>query len=95
LKTLRVSDSLHDKLTRLLGEMMAKTGKPQTYTDVVDRLTAQSIIMPTKLLEKIDAVINTKQFSCKSREQFIEDAVTAMIQNLYENVSKKSLSGKT
>jgi metal-responsive CopG/Arc/MetJ family transcriptional regulator len=66
----------------LLGEMMAKTGKPQTYTDVIDALTAQSVIVPTELLEKIDAVITAKQFGYKAREQFIEDAVMTVLQNL-------------
>jgi len=66
----------------LLGEMMAKTGKPQTYNDIIDTLTAQSVIIPTKLLEKIDAVINAKQFGYKTREKFIEDAVMAMLQHL-------------
>jgi hypothetical protein len=81
LKTIRVSDKLHSKLTQLLGEMMAKTGKPKTYNDVIAALTDQSVIIPSELLEKIDAVINTKQFGHKTREQFIKDAVTDMLRH--------------
>jgi predicted nucleic acid-binding protein len=82
LKTIRVSDGLHGKLTRLLGEMIAKTGKPKTYNEIISALTDQSVIISTELLEKIDTVINIKQFGHKTREQFIEDAVTAMFQHL-------------
>lgn len=32
MKTLRVSDRAHRELTRLLGEMMAQIGKPQTFS---------------------------------------------------------------
>ena len=62
---------------------MAKTGKPQTYNDVINALTAQSVIIPAELLGKIDAAINAnKQLGYKTREQFIEGAVTALLQTL-------------
>ena len=38
MKTVQVTDEVHQKLTRLLGERMAKTGKPQTFNDVIDDL---------------------------------------------------------
>jgi len=93
LKTIRISDAAHRELTRLLGEMMAKTGKSQTYNDVIDALTAQSVIIPAELLEKIDAAINAnKQLGYKTREQFIEDAVTALLQNPSGKRKKESAS---
>jgi len=61
---------------------MAKTGKLQTYNDIISVLTDQAVIVPAELLEKIDAVININQFGLKTREQFLEDAVTTMLQNL-------------
>jgi len=76
LKTLRISDNAHRELTRLLGEMMAKTGKPQTYRDVIDVLTQRSVILPAKLLEKIDAAMNgDKQLGYGSRAELVEGAV--------------------
>ncbi|MCW4003430.1 MAG: hypothetical protein NWE95_05920 [Candidatus Bathyarchaeota archaeon] len=42
MKTVRVSDETHKKLTRLLGELMAKTGKAQTFNDVIENLIARS-----------------------------------------------------
>jgi hypothetical protein len=76
LKTIRISDAAHRELTRLLGEMMAKTGKPQTYNDVINALTAHSVIIPANLLEKIDATINeNKQLGFTTKEEFIRDAI--------------------
>ena len=42
MKTIRVTDEVHQKLTRLLGERMAKTAKPQTFNDVIDDLISQT-----------------------------------------------------
>lgn len=83
MKTLRVSDAVHSKLTRLLGERMAETGKPQTYNDVIEVLAAQCVILPSELLKQIDMAINAnKQLGYATRTQFIEDAVLAKLQNL-------------
>ena len=53
LKTTKVSDNAHRELTWLLGEMMVKTGKTQTYNHVGDALILQSLFMPAALIEKI------------------------------------------
>jgi hypothetical protein len=44
MKTIRVTDEVHRKLTQLLGEQMASTGKLQTYDDVIEALILQSKI---------------------------------------------------
>jgi predicted CopG family antitoxin len=41
LKTVRVSDEVHRKLTRLLGERMAKTGKAQTFNGAIEDLISK------------------------------------------------------
>jgi predicted CopG family antitoxin len=41
LKTIRVSDNVHQKLIRLLGERIAKTGKNQTLNDIIEYLIAE------------------------------------------------------
>jgi hypothetical protein len=41
LKTIRVTDEVHKKLTQLLGKQMANTGKPQTYNDVIEALISR------------------------------------------------------
>jgi hypothetical protein len=35
MKTIKVADDVHAKLTRLLGERIAKTGKIETYNDIL------------------------------------------------------------
>ena len=42
MKTIRVTDEVHQKLTRLLGERMAKTGEAQTFNDVINNLIEQA-----------------------------------------------------
>jgi len=80
---------------------MAKTGKPQTYNDIIAALVTQPVAMPARLLENIDATINAnKQLGSATREEFIEDAVIAMLQNLssklgQENSAKESQTKKT
>ena len=101
MKTIRISDAAHRELTRLLGEMMVKTGKPKTYNDVINALTAQSVIIPAELLENIDAAINrNKQLGYATRGELVEDAIVGILQNLSgkrkkENASKELKSKKT
>jgi len=46
MKTLRISDETHRKLTATLGTLMAETGKPQTYQDAIIALLTQSVKLP-------------------------------------------------
>lgn len=96
LKTIRISDATHRELTRLLGEMMAKTGKPQTYKDVIEALMAQGIILPAELLEKIDSVIKgNKQLGYTTRDQFIQDAVVAKLEPVQQKQTRTDEKPKT
>jgi len=38
MKTLRISDETHGKLTATVGTLMAQTGKMQTYQDAIEAL---------------------------------------------------------
>ncbi|MEM2256423.1 MAG: hypothetical protein QW497_06470 [Candidatus Bathyarchaeia archaeon] len=38
MKTIRVSDETHKKLTEILGKLTAETGKIHTYEDVIKAL---------------------------------------------------------
>ena len=75
MKTLRVSDGAHQKLTGLLGEMTAQTLKMQTYTDAIDSLLSQSVILPPELLNETQNFIEAnRQLGFTTREEFIRDA---------------------
>ena len=76
MKTLRVSDDAHQKLTAMLGEITAQTMKMQTYTDAIESLLSQSVILPPELLNEIQGFIEeNKQLGYTTREEFIRDAI--------------------
>ena len=76
MKTLRVSDNAHQKLTALIGELTAQTMKMQTYTDAIESLLSQSVMLPPELLAQIGNFIEmNKHLGYTTREEFIRDAV--------------------
>jgi hypothetical protein len=38
MKTLRISDDIHRKMTATVGTLMAQTGKMQTYQDAIEAM---------------------------------------------------------
>ncbi|MCW4008965.1 MAG: ribbon-helix-helix domain-containing protein [Candidatus Bathyarchaeota archaeon] len=76
MKTLRISDGAHLKLTALLGEITAQTMKMQTYTDAIESLLSQSVILPSELLNEIQGFVDAnKQLGYSTKEEFIRDAI--------------------
>jgi thermostable 8-oxoguanine DNA glycosylase len=76
MKTLRISDDAHQKLTALIGEITAQTMKMQTYTDAIENLLSQSVILPPELLNETQNFIEqNKQLGYTTREDFIRDAI--------------------
>jgi len=74
-KTLRITDDVHQKLTALLGDLTAQTSRMQTYTDAVEALLKQSVVLPAALLLEIESYIDkNKQLGYTTREEFIRDA---------------------
>jgi Arc/MetJ-type ribon-helix-helix transcriptional regulator len=90
MKTLRVSDDAHQKLTAMLGEITAQTMKMQTYTDAIENLLSQSVILPPELLNEIQGFIEeNKQLGYTTREEFIRDAIRyrlRFLRNQYEYI---------
>lgn len=86
MKTLRISDDAHQKLTALLGELTAQTMKMQTYTDAIESLLSQSVILPPELLNQIESFIEeNKHLGFTTREEFIRDAVRWRLRFLKED----------
>ncbi|XES78375.1 MAG: ribbon-helix-helix domain-containing protein [Candidatus Bathyarchaeia archaeon] len=76
MKTLRISDDAHQKLTGMLGEITAQTMKMQTYTDAIENLLSQSVILPPELLNETQNFIETnRKLGYTTREEFIRDAI--------------------
>jgi hypothetical protein len=75
MKTLRISDGIHGKLTATVGTLMAQTGKMQTYQDAIEAMLNRSVILPTELLAEIEKFIETnKHLGYTTREEFIRDS---------------------
>ena len=76
MKTLRISDDAHQKLTGMLGEITAQTMKMQTYTDAIENMLSQSVTLPPELLNETQNFVDAnKQLGYTSREEFIRDAI--------------------
>jgi metal-responsive CopG/Arc/MetJ family transcriptional regulator len=85
MKTLRISDISHKKLTATVGTLMAQTGKMQTYQDVIEAMLTRSVILPTELLAEIENFIEENKYSgYTTREEFICDAVRWRLKFLRE-----------
>jgi len=86
MKTLRISDDAHQKLTALLGELTAQTMKMQTYTDAIENLLSQSVILPPELLVQVESFIDeNRRLGFTTREEFIRDAVRWRLRFLKED----------
>ena len=76
MKTLRISEDAHQKLTAMLGEITAQTMKMQTYTDAIESLLSTSVSLPPELLVETQNFIDAnRQLGYTSREEFIRDAI--------------------
>lgn len=76
MKTLKISDDVHQKLTSLLGELMAQTSKMQTYQDAINALINESVMLPPELLTQTQNFIEeNKQMGFTTKEEFIRDAI--------------------
>lgn len=85
MKTLRISDDAHQKLTALLGELTAQTMKMQTYTNAIESLLSQSVIMPPELLAQVESFTEeNRHLGYTTREEFIRDAVRWRLRFLKE-----------
>jgi len=76
MKTLRISENAHRELTRWLGQMMAQSGKAKTYSDVIEALVSQAVLLSPELVERVDEFIEAnKKLGYMTREEFLREAV--------------------
>jgi hypothetical protein len=76
MKTLKISDGVHQKLTALLGELVTQTSKMQTYQDAINALINESVILPQELLTQTQTFIEeNKHLGFTTKEEFIRDAI--------------------
>jgi hypothetical protein len=76
MKTLKISEDIHQKLTALLGELMSQTSKMQTYQDAINALINESVILPQELISQTQSFIEeNRQLGYTTKEEFIRDAI--------------------
>ncbi len=67
----------------MLGEVMAQSGKTQTYSDVIEALVSRCVLSPPELIRHVEEFIEAnKQLGYTTREEFIREAVTETLRKL-------------
>jgi hypothetical protein len=90
LKTLKISDEAHAKLTSIVGRLMAETGKPKTYSDAIEALLSKSVLLSPKLLEETENFIRRNaDLGYATKEEFVQDAVRSGLRTLSTKHAKK------
>jgi len=83
MKTLRIEDDAHAKLTALVGELTAQSGKMQTYADAIKKVLESSIILPENLLREISqAIRNGRLIGYTTTTEFVRDAVRRRLEEV-------------
>ncbi len=90
MKTLKISDHLHTKLTTILGQLMEESEKSKTYEDVIEALVGKAAVLPPELLLEIDKFITEKkELGYITKEEFLKDAARYRLDQLRKNPEKK------
>jgi hypothetical protein len=80
LKTLKISDEAHAKLTSIVGTLMAETGKAKTNSDAIEALLSKCVILSSELLSKVDELVkDNKELGYATKEEFIQDAIRSRL----------------
>ena len=80
MKTLKISDEAHAKLTSVVGKLMAETGKMKTYSDAIEAMLSRSVILSPELLDEVESFIKANvQLGYVTREEFIQDAIRSRL----------------
>ncbi len=80
MKTVRVSDEMHALLTARKGQLIAETGKMQTFTDVLVALMKRSLWSKPELLSQVEEFIQKQDQQKRSTvQEFVEDAIRLVL----------------
>jgi len=85
MKSIRIEDEIHAKLTTLVGELTAESGRMQTYADAIANLLDTSVVFPEDLIKKIQNLIKEgKVIGYKNHLEFVRDAVRDHLNEILE-----------
>ena len=80
MKTLKISESVHSKLTSIVGRLMAETGQPKTYSDALEAMLNNSIMLSPELLSQVRIYVKSHpETGYLTEREFIEDAVRSRL----------------
>jgi hypothetical protein len=86
MKNIRVSDQIHAKLTGVIGQLIAESGKIKTYEDAGEALLSRSVILPSELVGEIETFVQENhQQRYTTKEEFLKDAARFRIEYLTRN----------
>ena len=96
LKTLKISDEAHAKLTVVVGRLMAETGKMKTYSDAIEALLTKSVILSPELLDQVESFIKDNvQLGYTTKEEFIQDAIRFRLKSKDKHTTHDPKEGRT
>ena len=76
MRTTKITDETHRKLTVTLGTLMAETRRLQTYDSTITALLTRSIKLPKETIIEVEKFINeNKHRGYTTKEEFIKEAV--------------------
>jgi hypothetical protein len=90
MRTIKITDETHRKLTVTLGMLMAETRRLQTYDSTITALLTRSIKLPKETIIEVEKFINeNKHRGYTTKEEFIKEAVRfklKMLKDEYEYI---------
>ena len=83
MKTIKVSDRSHARLTAILGQIIALSGEMRNYSDAVDAVLEEAVLIPIDFAREIqDFIDKNKQLGFSTKDDFVRDVIRqAMIHN--------------
>jgi hypothetical protein len=85
MKTLRISDEVHAKLTSIVGRLMAETGKTKTYSDAIEALLSRCVMLSPEFLNEVESFIKENvHLGYATKEEFIQYAIRFSLASLSE-----------
>ena len=96
MKTLRISDEAHAKLTAVVGRLMAESGKTKTYSDAVEAMISKSVIFPPDLLKEVESFVKENlELGYATKEDFIQEAIRLRLASFMGERLEKSIRKTT
>ncbi len=83
MKMLKVSDQTHAEITKIVGQLIAESGKINTCEDAIEALLHRSALLPSELLLEVERFLEeNKQLGYVTKEEFLKDAARSLMEQM-------------